>query len=373
MGLDWSDVEGADSYLVRWRVAGPGNELNDGMRAQSSDAVITVARYGEWVARVQACDSEGCGAPVAKRFRVRRPRAVPDITPLPTETPTPMPTSATATATPEPTATLVPVPTETATPEPIVISTPGPSAPIPAEPGGLSITASPGSLEVSVDWDDVSGASYYWLRWRVSGSGSELNEGVLLLPSGVVIEVGGYGQWVARVQGCNAAGCGEPAVSRFTVEPEPTATATPTVTSTPVATATPTATSTPTATATPTATLTPEPSATPTATPTPEPAAAALRLSPVLDTDGRMTRAFTANWDPVEGAASYTLSWWQPEDDTPGTIPDRSPASARRVQRQRTRGELSEQQPAQFLRRPDQRQHQRAQEWRMEREALRAR
>ena len=99
--LDWDDVDGAASYLVRWRVSGSGNRLNDGINVQSSDAVITVARFGEWVARVQACDSAGCGAPVATKFRVRKPRATPDATPLPTATPTPQPTSLpTSTSTP---------------------------------------------------------------------------------------------------------------------------------------------------------------------------------------------------------------------------------------------------------------------------------
>ena len=100
VALDWDDVDGAASYLVRWRVAGPDNKLNDGISVQSSDAVITVARFGEWVARVQACDSDGCGAPVAKKFRVRKPRATPDATPLPASTPTPQPTSL-PTSTPE--------------------------------------------------------------------------------------------------------------------------------------------------------------------------------------------------------------------------------------------------------------------------------
>ena len=77
------------------------------------------------------------------------------------------------------------------------------------------------------------GHAYYWVRWRVSGSGSELNEGVAVLPSAAVITVADYGEWVARVQACNAAGCGAPAVSKFTVEPEPTATPTPTATATP--------------------------------------------------------------------------------------------------------------------------------------------
>ena len=35
--MDWDDVDGAASYWVRWRVAGPGNKLNEGIGVQSSD------------------------------------------------------------------------------------------------------------------------------------------------------------------------------------------------------------------------------------------------------------------------------------------------------------------------------------------------
>ena len=303
VSLDWNDVDGADTYRVRWRPAGPDSRLNDGMHVQSTDAVITVARYGEWVARVQACDAAGCGAPAAKKFRVRRPRAVPDITPLPTATPTPEQTTTptpTATSTPEPAST--PTPTiSTPTPEPTATPTPAPSVPIPAKPAGLSVSAASGSLDVSVDWDDVSGASHYWLRWRESGSGSELNEGVAVLPSEAVIAVSVYGEWVARLQACNDSGCGAPAVSRFTVEPEPTVTPTPESTPTPD----------------------PEPTATP--------APAALRLAPALDADGRMTRAFNASWDAVAGAASYTLDWWQEQDDSQAQAQSRTADTARQA------------------------------------------
>ena len=206
--LDWDDVPGADSYLVRWRRAVRDSKLSDGVHVQSSNAAITVASYGKWVARVQSCDDAGCGAPAAKKFKARRPRAVPDITPLPTASPTPLPASA-------------------PTPEPVATATPDPSAPIPDEPTGLSISATADSLEMSVDWDDVPGASYYWLRWRVSGPGNELNGGVVVLPSEVVIALWDYGEWVARVQACNHAGCGAPVASKFTVEHAPTATPTP--------------------------------------------------------------------------------------------------------------------------------------------------
>ena len=378
--LDWEDVEGASSYRVRWRESGPGNKLNAGIEVDSSEAVITVARYGEWVVRVQACDDAGCGEPNARKFKVRRPRAMPDITPLPTATLTPLPTSTptplpTATPTPPPTAsgelrvsvtassatvpanqsvslaaavsnppagyepsyqwelsnggdwhshgtrstlsylavraeswsfrvtvtygsgdsatsepltvawvdipptpTVTPVPLPTSTPipmpEPTATPTPGPSVPIPDEPTGLSVSATPGSLEVSVDWDDVSGASYYWVRWRESGPGKELNEGVVVLPSVVVVSVDGYGEWMARAQACNAAGCGAPGVSKFSVEPEPIAT----------------------------------PTSEPTATPTPEPEPLGQPQNFVVSAEPG-TRALLARWDDVEEATSYKVRW----------------------------------------------------------------
>ena len=397
VSLDWEDVEGASRYWVRWRKSDQGNKLNEGVYVQSSDAVITVARYGEWLARVQACDDAGCGKPNTRKFRVRRPRAMPDITPLPTATPTPLPTSTptplptatptplpTTTPTPEPTAaptspptstpapgtlqvsvtassatlyvnrsvslaatvsnppagyepsyqwelsngggwhshgtgstlsyltaraeswsfrvtvtygsgdsatsepltvawvdvpstptvTPVPLPTSTPTPEPTATPipeptatpTPDPSVPIPDEPTGLSITATPGSLDVSVDWDDVSGASHYWVRWRESGPGNELNEGVVVLRSVVVITLGGYGEWMARVQACNDAGCGAPVASKFSVEPEPTA------------------------------------------TPTPEPEPLGQPQNFVVSVESG-SKALLATWDEVEGATLYKLRW----------------------------------------------------------------
>ena len=61
VSVDWSDVEGADEYRVRWRLQGPGNPLNEGIATTSSAAVITVTDYGNWVVRVEACNDVGCG------------------------------------------------------------------------------------------------------------------------------------------------------------------------------------------------------------------------------------------------------------------------------------------------------------------------
>ena len=286
---DWDDVADASHYLVRWRVGSPGNQLNEGIEVQSSDADITVESYGEWVLRVQACNSAGCGAPLARRFAVEaapEPTAAP--TPEPTAAPTPEPTAAptpepTPAPTPEPTPAPTPEPTAAPTPEPTAAPTPEPTpepqpkqvVTVPAAPTELESSTRPGSLDVSLDWDDVPNASRYLVRWRVAGPGNQLNEGVEIQASGATITVAAYGEWVVRVEACNSAGCGSPATQRFAVEaaPEPTAAPTPEETASPTPEPSPSPTPEPEA--------TPEPSPTPTAelTATATPAPPAMQVS----------------------------------------------------------------------------------------------
>ena len=183
--VDWDDVPGATDYRVRWRVQGPGNPLNEGVRPSSSDANITVSNHGSWVVRVRACNDTGCGGPAARQFVVK---------PVPTPTPTQTPTST-------PTATPTPEPTSTHTPTATAVS-------IPTRPTNLEVSTERGSLEVSVDWDDTPGASRYLVRWRQTGSGNPLSEGVQTQTSDATITVERYGKWVVRVEACNESGCG---------------------------------------------------------------------------------------------------------------------------------------------------------------------
>ena len=176
VSVDWDDVDGAADYLVRWRAAGPGNQLNDGVRATSSETGITVADYGEWVVRVEACNSAGCGSSTVRQFTV----------------------DSTSEPTPEP--------------------TPEPPTTAPAMPTGLSVDAEPDSLDVSVDWDDVDGAADYLVRWRSVVNGEKLNDGVRPTSSEANITVADYGEWVVRVEACNSAGCGPHLALRFEVE-----------------------------------------------------------------------------------------------------------------------------------------------------------
>ena len=186
VSLDWDDVDGAAHYLVRWRSIDNGEKLNEGVEAQSSNTDITVADYGEWRVRVQACNDAGCGQPLALGFEVE---STTQPTPTPEPTPTPKPT-----------------------PDPTIV---------PATPTGLQADVTIGSLDVALDWEDVDGATSYLVRWRVAGPGNRLNEGVEVQSSAASISVADYGEWVVRVEACNDAGCGEHLTKRFAVEPTP--------------------------------------------------------------------------------------------------------------------------------------------------------
>ncbi|MCY4625089.1 MAG: putative Ig domain-containing protein, partial [Chloroflexi bacterium] len=158
------------------------------------------------------------------------PEPTPEPQPTPEPTPEPQPTPE---PTPEPQPTPEPTPEPQPTPEPTPEPTAAPRVTVPAQPTGLRADAQSGSLSVQVDWDDITGASRYLARWRVAGPGNSLNTGVEVYSSDATITVGGYGEWVVRVEACNSAGCGSPGTTRFTVEqaaqasPPPVPTATP--------------------------------------------------------------------------------------------------------------------------------------------------
>ena len=108
----------------------------------------------------------------------------------------------------------------------------------PAKPTGLRVTTTDGSLEVSVDWNDVSGAtSNTGCSWREHGRReSSLNTGITVTDSSATITVADSGEWIVRVEACTEDGCGRGAAKRFEVsaaEPEETPTPTPTATPTP--------------------------------------------------------------------------------------------------------------------------------------------
>ena len=95
------------------------------------------------------------------------------------------------------------------------------STQVPTKPAGLAVTATAGSLDVDVDWDDVDGAADYLVRWRLAGPGQALNAGVRPSSSSTQITVAAHGTWVVRVQACNDAGCGGATASQFQVTAPP--------------------------------------------------------------------------------------------------------------------------------------------------------
>ena len=137
MLVDWDDVLDAANYKVYWRLAGPGNRLNEGVNAQSSDAVITVEDYGEWVVRVEACNDAGCGPGAAKKFRI-----------------------------------------------------------VLAKPTGLASSTTVDSLAVSVTWDAVDDATSYKLQWRKSDAEEfDANDATTVTGTNASITVSGFGKW----------------------------------------------------------------------------------------------------------------------------------------------------------------------------------
>ena len=152
------DVDGADDYLVQWRRHGPGQALNAGVRPTSSSTQITVAGYGRWVVRVQACNTAGCGRASAVAF--------------------------TAEAPPEP----------------------------PGVPADFEINAADGSFDVEASWDDTETATTYKLTWRQAATAgkSARNSGLpgdSLETALATATVAGSGQWLFSLTACNKGDC----------------------------------------------------------------------------------------------------------------------------------------------------------------------
>ena len=127
--VEWTEVTNAVNYWVRWRVGGQNQSLNEGFMVESTRTSITVADYGEWVVRVQACDDVGCSEPIAERFTTQ---LAPTGTPTATNTPVPTAThTATLTATGTPAPTQTHTATHTATPTATGTPVPTPTQPLP--------------------------------------------------------------------------------------------------------------------------------------------------------------------------------------------------------------------------------------------------
>ena len=127
------------------------------------------------------------------------------------------------------------------------------------------MSAEPGGLDLLATWDAVEGATSYKLRWRKSGEEFEAGNAATVTEAISVITVSDYGEWEARVQACNDAGCGPEVSGAVDVVRD-----------------------------------------------------ANLRLERTVDDEGNIRpRTINANWDPVEGADSYILRWQRLGTDVP--------------------------------------------------------
>ena len=107
-------------------------------------------------------------------------------------------------------------------------------------------------------WDAVEGATSYKLRWRKDDEEFETDNAASVSGAAIgIVTVSDYGRWEVRAQGCNDNGCGPEAGGTAEVAQE-----------------------------------------------------ASLSLERAVDDQGQVRpRTLSANWDRVEGASSYTLSW----------------------------------------------------------------
>ena len=168
----------ANNYKIRWRKAGPGNELNDGVTvtilngaALASSAAgpvatfthpITVSEYGAWIVRVEACNESGCSG-AAERIKVER-------------------------------------------------------APPPSIAGFTVADAQKNThTAIAASWGDTPHTAYYELKWRRSHQEFE-PENKAIVPAtenSYEIELPIGGGWVVRARACNQDDVCGPAVSQF--------------------------------------------------------------------------------------------------------------------------------------------------------------
>ena len=102
----------------------------------------------------------------------------------------------------------------------VVVSLPDP----PGEPENFAINAGTGGLDISASWDTLDGATSYKLSWRLAYGEFTAANSITTTETEATITVSGHGEWEARLQGCNDAGCGpevEQAVTLIGLPGEP--------------------------------------------------------------------------------------------------------------------------------------------------------
>ena len=145
----WASAKRATSYKLHWReVGGEFAEANQ-VTVTGTSKAFSVPSHGRWVVRLEGCNAAGCGAGVNKTIET-----------------------------------------------------------VPDRPQNFAVTSTAGSLSQSATWTAVDYATSYRLRWRRHEGGFESGNVVTTTETEAAITLSDYGQWIIRLEGCNAAGCG---------------------------------------------------------------------------------------------------------------------------------------------------------------------
>ena len=85
---------------------------------------------------------------------------------------------------------------------------------LPTQPNDLRVVVNPGTRSCVAAWTALPEATHYRLRWRSRGAGFLPGDQVVVEQPGAAFTVPHDGQWVVRLEACNAAGCG-PGIARM--------------------------------------------------------------------------------------------------------------------------------------------------------------
>ena len=168
VSVTWDAVDDATSYKLQWRRSDAEEfDANDATTVTGTNASITVSGYGEWVVQAQACNDAGCGPFASHEFE---------------------------------------------------------TVEAPSAPSGLAAATQLDSLDVSLSWDAVDGATSYKLRWRQADAANfEASDAATSSTTSASITVSGYDRWVVQAQACSDAGCGPFASHDFETVEAPSA------------------------------------------------------------------------------------------------------------------------------------------------------
>ncbi len=231
----WDATDHATSYRVRWRQRGAEFQEENETNVTDPSADVTVSGYGDWELEAQACNDAGCGPGAAAQFtitpaapsnlelmvlpRTRKILARWNAAPGASYYRTTWRHSDGGEGSFNVSDAIVVVEVAFYGNWDILISGcsddicgPPVSGSIgipPPRPQNLTVTTTPGDLNLSATWDAVEGASSYQVRWKRVGESFQTGNHVRVVDSNASFAVPDYGDWNVWVSSCGEAGCGQ--------------------------------------------------------------------------------------------------------------------------------------------------------------------